>query len=277
MAALDGVEIKMARSMEHITSLREETTQFIEGQGAQYRRVRDEEPPKGWGFYVAWEPVPGRFGAIIGDALTNMRAALDHLASQLFFATKQAPTDAWINFPIASDPAKPLKSLQRVPAAAAPIIASVQPYQNLTRGQPAEIHPLHVLKLLVNRDKHEALTLTELFGASSIIRVTGIGGAPIFASVETPGGLATDPVGWLPDEAFPADEPWEIFATIEPILAIDLGNKRMLPILELLTSMHSYVQGEVIDPIAAACFSSSSLSVQGHASGVLAKEPDQFG
>jgi hypothetical protein len=254
MAALDGVEIKMARSMEHITLLREETTRFIANHGAQYRKVRDGEPPPGWSFYVAWEPVPGRFGAMIGDALTNMRAALDHLASQLFIATKQAPTDAWINFPIASDPAKPLKSLQRVPAAAAPIIVSVQPYQNLAKGQPAEIHPLHVLKLLVNRDKHEALTLTEMFGASSIIRVTRPGGVPILASVETPGGVATDLIGWLPDEAFPADEPWEIFATIEPVLAIDVGDKRMLPILELLLSMHRYVQGQVIDPIAAACF-----------------------
>lgn len=240
--------------MEHITSLREETARFIEGQDAQYRRVRDERPPPGWSFYVAWEPVPGPFGAIIGDALTNMRASLDHLASQLFIATRQGPTDAWINFPIVSDPAKPLKSLQRVPAAAAPIIVSVQPYQNPAKGQPVEIHPLHVLKLVVNKDKHEALTLTEMFRASSIIRVTGPGGAPIFASVETPGGVATDPVGWLPDEVFPADEPWEIFATIEPILAIEVGDKRMLPILELLMSMHRYVQGEVIDPIAAACF-----------------------
>lgn len=254
MPALDGVEIKMARSMEHITSLREEATRFIEGHGAQYRRVRDERPPTGWSFYVAWEPVPLRFGAIIGDALTNMRAALDHLASQLFIATKQAPTDAWINFPIVSDAAKPLKSLQRVPASAAPIIVSVQPYQNLPKGEPVEIHPLHVLKLLVNRDKHQALTLTEMFGASSVIQVTGLGGLPIYASVETDGGIATDPIGWLPDEAFPADQEWEYFATIEPILAIDVGHTEMFPILELLMSMYRYVQSEVIDPIAAACF-----------------------
>jgi hypothetical protein len=254
MAALDGVEIKMARSMEHITSLREETARFIENQGAQYRRVRDERPPPGWSFYVAWEPVPGLFGAIIGDALTNMRAALDHLASQLFIATRQGPTDAWINFPIVSDPAKPLKSLQRVPVAAAPIIVSVQPYQNPAKGQPVAIHPLHVLKLLVNRDKHEALTLTEMFGASSIIQITGLGGLPVYASVETDGGVATDPIGWLPDDAFPTDQEWEYFATIEPILAIDVGHTEMLPILDLLMSMHRYVQSEVIDPIAAACF-----------------------
>lgn len=254
MAALDGVEIKMTRSLEHINCLREEITQFIRDHPVQYRKERDDDPPKGWAFYVSWAEVPGRFGAIIGDALTNMRAALDHLASQLFIATNQAPTDAWINFPIVSDAGKPLKSLKRVPAAAAPIVQSVQPYQNVPKNQPAEIHPLHVLKLLVNRDKHEALTLTEMFGASSIIRVTGPGGAPVFNTVETPGGIATDRVGWLPDEAFPTDEPWEIFATIEPILAIDVGSKQMYPILELLVSMHRYVQGEVIEPIAAACF-----------------------
>lgn len=254
MAALDGVEIKMARSLEHLDCLRSETTQFIRDNPVRYRREPDDHPVKGWAFYVSWEQVPGRFGAIIGDTLTNMRAALDHLASQLFIATNQAPSDARINFPIVSDPGKQLKSLKRVPAAAAPIVVNVQPYHNVSKNQPAEIHPLHVLKLLVNRDKHEALTLTEMFGASSNIRVTGLGGEPIFGSVEAPGGIATDRVGWLPDEVFPTDEPWEIFATVDPILAIEVGSQRMYPIIDLLMSIHRYVQDEVIDPIAAACF-----------------------
>src|SRR2546422_3707428 len=203
MAALEGVEIKMARSLEHIGCLRDETTQFMRDHPVRCRKEPDDDPVKGWAFYVSWEQVPGRFGAIIGDALTNMRAALDHLASQLFIATNQAPTDARINFPIVSDPGTPLKSLKRVPAAAAPIVQRVQPYQNVPKNQPPEIHPLHVLKLLVNWDKHEALTLTEMFGASSNVRVTGLGGEPIFGSVVAPGGIATDRVGWLPDEVFP--------------------------------------------------------------------------
>jgi hypothetical protein len=254
MAALDGVEIKMARSLEHIDYLRDETTRFIRDNPGRYRREPDDDRVKGWALHVSWEVVPGRFGAIIGDALTNMRAALDHLASQLFISTNQAPTEARIVFPIVSDPGKALKSLQRVPAAAAPIVQRVQPYENVPKDQPPEIHPLHVLKLLVNRDKHEALMLTEMFGASSIIRVTGLGGEPIFGSVEAPEGIATDRVGWLPDEIFPNDEPWEIFATIDPILAIDVGSQRMYPIVDLLMSIHRYVRDEVIDPLTAACF-----------------------
>jgi hypothetical protein len=259
MSPLDGVEIKMTRSVEHITSLREETAGFIRDNPVRFYRRTDTVPlgdqvVDGWAVYASWPPVPGHFGAIIGDALTNMRAALDHLASQLFIATKQAPTDAWINFPIVSDPAGPLKSLQRVPAAAAPIVESVQPYQNLAKGQPAEIHPLHVLKLLVNRDKHEALTLTEMFGAAADIRITGPGGLPLYGRVEAQGGVATDPVGWFPDEVFPTDEPWEVFASIDPILALDVGDKRMHPIIELLMRIHRYVQNDVIEPIAGACF-----------------------
>src|SRR5438105_14643096 len=98
MAALDGVEIKMARSLEHIGCLGEDTAQFIRDSPVRYRTEPDDDPVKGWALYVLWEQVPGRFGAIIGDALTNMRAALDHLASQLFMATNQAPTDARIIF-----------------------------------------------------------------------------------------------------------------------------------------------------------------------------------
>jgi len=244
----------MARSLEHIGCLREETTRFIRDNPGRYRREPDDDPVKGWALYVSWGQVPGRFGAIIGDALTNMRAALDHLASRLFIATNQAPTEARINFPIVSDPGKALKSLQRIPAAAAPIVQRVQPYQNIPKNQPPEVHPLHVLKLLVSRDKHEALTLTEMFGASSTIRLTGLGGEPIFGVVETAGGVASDRVGWLPDEVFPSDGPWEIFATVDPILAIDVGGNRMCSIIDLLASIHRYVRDEVVDPIAAACF-----------------------
>src|SRR2546422_4197410 len=125
--------------------MRDEPTRFIRNNPVKSRKEPDDDPVKGWAFYVLWEQVPGRFGAIIGDALTNMRAALDHLASQLFIATNQAPTDARINFPIVSDPGKALKSLQRAPAAAAPIVQRVQPYQNILTNQPPEIHPLHVL------------------------------------------------------------------------------------------------------------------------------------
>src|SRR5437016_5341591 len=103
MTVLDGVRIKMARGLEHITSLREETSRFMRDHPVRCRKERDDGPAEGWAFYVSWEPVPGRFGAIVGDALTNMRAALDHLASQLFIATNQAPSDARIHFPIVSD------------------------------------------------------------------------------------------------------------------------------------------------------------------------------
>ena len=84
--------------------------------------------------------------------------------------------------------------------------------------------------------------------------LTGPGGAPIYGTSETPGGVATAPIGWFLDEAFPTDAPWELFTTIDPILAIDVGDRKMHPIIELLMSIHIYVQNEVIEPIAKACF-----------------------
>ena len=49
-----------------------------------------------------------------GSAFVTRWAALDHLASQLFIATNQAPTDARINFPIVSDPGNPLGGLSTI-------------------------------------------------------------------------------------------------------------------------------------------------------------------
>jgi hypothetical protein len=255
---LDGVEIKMDRSREHITSLVGENGRFIGDHPVRFtwdtREVTiGDQVVKGRVVSASWPSVPGRFGAIIGDALTNMRAALDHLASQLFIATNRAPTDARINFPIVSDPARPLKSLQRVPAGAAPIIEAVQPYQDAP-GHPPEIHPLHVLKLLVNRDKHEALTVTQMFAADARIRVTGLGGTPIFGELQVPDGIYPEEIGFLPMEMFPTDERWTVFTTLDPILSIDVGDGRMESIIELLDQMHRYVMDAVIVPLAAACF-----------------------
>lgn len=176
----------------------------------RHRAEHDDDPPKGWAFYADWPHVPGRFGAIIGDALTNMRAALDHLAWQCFIATSPTSAGTRVNFPICSAVPAPgdlITMLSHFPPAARPIVERVQPYQNIAKTKAAELHPLYVLILLVNTDKHPALTLTEMFGADSNIRVTGPGGSPLYASVDAPGGVVTDRIGWLPDEAFPSCEP----------------------------------------------------------------------
>lgn len=247
----------MARSREHIDTLRTETATFMQESPLQYRRVRDNSPSPGWAFYISWKnPVPGRLGAIIGDALTNMRAALDHLATQLSYIMPQVNATKRVNFPIihkAPGPGIRPSFLNQFPHAAAAIVESVQPYQNATLNRPPEIHPLYVLNVLVNADKHEALTVVEMFGSSSDIRVTGLGGEPIFGRVETPGGTAADKVGWLPDEVFSNTEPWEIVATIEQILAIDVGNRQMFPIVDLLMSIHKYLQEQIVYPLVAAC------------------------
>lgn len=254
---IDSVAVKLARSMEHIVSLRTESADFVRDHPVGYRMEHDDNQPKGWAFYAVSAQVPDRFGAIIGDVLTNMRAALDHLAWQVLSATRPTPpAREKIYFPIRSAAPAPgdrVAMLNHFPAAARPIVDRVQPYQNVAKKNPAELHPLYVLNLLVNTDKHRALTLTEMFGADSDIRVVGPGGSPLYARIGAPGGVMTDRIGWLPDEAFPSGEPWETIATINPIVAIDIGSREMYPVADLLYSMHRYVQEEVITPISTAC------------------------
>lgn len=71
--------------------------------------------------------------------------------------------------------------------------------------------------------------------------VTGPGGMPIFYAIESPGGMATDSVGFPPDEAFPADEPGRSSMRSSRSLAIDVSNKCMHPIVDLLVRMDRYV------------------------------------
>jgi hypothetical protein len=255
---LVGVQAKLARSDEHFAELRSAVMELIGESKASYRREADDNPLPGWSIFVSWgDPVPPRFGAVIGDILTNLRATLDHLAWQLVLRYGGIPTDS-TSFPIVSTPRTAPPGISgggAIPKDVQDLIGDVQPYSNLARGRAAEIHPLHVLKLLVNTDKHCALTVTEVFGANSDIRVTGRGGHPIFARAETPGGAAGERVAWLPASAFPEDEPWEIVATIEPIVAIDVGHRTMYPILDLLDDIRRFVGERVVASLTAAAFS----------------------
>lgn len=110
------------------------------------------------------EPMPDDWALIVGDILTNLRAALDHAvfghaAARQSLTPKQ---EKWLSYPIIttkSDWSDWLNQLQKKAITVEPnvltVIENSQPF-NAT-AFPPDWHPLALLNGLVNHDKHRAV------------------------------------------------------------------------------------------------------------------------
>lgn len=156
--------IKWARAVELQQELARGTREYAGLQAYEYVREDNagafDDPliRAHWRLRIA-EPRPERWSVLIGDVLTNFRAALDHA---FWYATNaQCGPPAKSNqvyFPIATTP-KTFKGYQKdlaglVSPAVWKVVESVQPVQG---GTDAYMHPLAILQWLNNADKHRAV------------------------------------------------------------------------------------------------------------------------
>lgn len=158
--SLDGPRAKIERSKKHFGDLHNEMLR-VASNVRPYRVVVEREPDarehviRIRGSHV----FPLSWSAIAGDAVHNLRAALDLLVCQLVLTTGKRP-DMKTEFPIFLDAAKyKAGSPRKVKGASktvVEIIESLQPYHKT--GNP-ESHPLWLLHRLDIRDKHQLLNI----------------------------------------------------------------------------------------------------------------------
>jgi hypothetical protein len=122
------------------------------------------------------EPPPDTWSPLIGDVLHNLHSTLDHLAWQLAsrrrYGVPPAP-DTRATFPIFNNRARFWKrnqrrtdwsaasgatALRRFPGDSRQLVLAVQPYED---GNRAEMHPLWLLHVLSNEDKHKTLHVVQ--------------------------------------------------------------------------------------------------------------------
>lgn len=103
----------------------------------------------------------------LGDAVHNLRSALDHLAWALVSDFGEKRPGSWVQFPIFTDDTEdgwtnPKRGARRTLAAIHPVharmIEGIQPYQWRSIGKDPTQHPLAHLAKLDNDDKHRLLT-----------------------------------------------------------------------------------------------------------------------
>ena len=157
--SLDGPRAKIERSKKHFGDLHDEM--IAASNLRPYRIVVEPEPDArervirvrgSYTFPLSWN-------AIAGDAIHNLRAALDLLIWQLVLANGKRP-DARTEFPIFVDATKykagAPRKMKGASKAAMDIVEGLQPYHKT--GNP-EGHLLWLLHRLDIRDKHQLLNI----------------------------------------------------------------------------------------------------------------------
>jgi hypothetical protein len=165
---LTSSNAKLDRAKTHIDALRGEVME-TNGSDVETIALGRKYEPETQTIVYRIERLPevrDSWGLLVGDAVHNMRCALDHLWWQLAIEhlgrepTKQEAKD--IQFPIISDPRfrndptlwERHRFMRHVDPAQAARFHPVQPYN---RRQDDELHPLEALADLSNTDKHRFL------------------------------------------------------------------------------------------------------------------------
>jgi hypothetical protein len=181
----ESVKLKLDWADEHVKTLKKAHDEFFATDPYTYRKVIEggTEKKEGTDHVFLWEkftPIPNNFGLIVGDAVHNARAALDHLAFALAKqgaaskgVTMTPEEETGIQFPIVTTNTKFKNQIGKgrlkyvVPDARA-LIKARQPY-SLVPGNP-EITPLFRVSQFDNTDKHRTINVT--IHAISIIQTS---------------------------------------------------------------------------------------------------------
>jgi hypothetical protein len=156
--------IKWARAVEHQRELAASGREFLGREAPSYvctDNAGDATDPlirMEWRINIS-QPYPERWSVLIGDVLTNLRAALDHTLWAAVELHSGPPANPHrIQFPITSKPKDLRKAAADVQALVAPpvwdIIEALQP---LHGGAEAHTAPLEILRWMSNVDKHRAV------------------------------------------------------------------------------------------------------------------------
>lgn len=252
MADLTSVDLKIQRARAHLMDLDGQVGEYLDRQ--PYKIVLNTPPSDPLlmfiEFHVVTEPDIG-LGLIVGDFLTNLRAALDHMTCRLVEHSGGVVTER-TQFPI-RDSTTTATGRQRTFAidgisdpAMLDVFEAFQPYKV---GTPTA-HPLAVLRDLCNADKHRLLHVAtaHLGGARAGIILDD--GTEV-AATNPPGRLVADQT---PIVAIRLEAPFirsehpktQVFAEGEAFVGlVDVGAASGRPASLVLKECLEYVEANV--------------------------------
>jgi hypothetical protein len=145
--------VKLARAQTFIEALETELARYIASKPLSGRLRHDAVPPN---IYVEWAGITMLPGAIVGDAVHNLRTSLDLMASEMARINSQSDSDVYFPFASNADQFEMViksRKFDRAGEDAVALLKSFAPY----RGGNERLRALHDLDI---QDKHKALVPT---------------------------------------------------------------------------------------------------------------------
>jgi hypothetical protein len=198
---------------------------------------------------------------ILGDALHNLRSALDHLATSLVIVSGGRPnTDVYprTQFPLfldrldKGDAIRDVTIKPKLMPAGEAILERTQPYN---RTDDPTRHPLAILNELSNVDKHRVVNLTQgAFGRISVTLRRKSDGAILGHDERVSPSIGNAVVAVFPAVDFPPPDQVDVDAKFAPLVTLDVPTKlARFDLRELLDEMSASVR-QVAEEFAVACF-----------------------
>jgi hypothetical protein len=148
------IQVKIKRAKEHITNLESAIHDFYDSNPYQVSTKRDES--RRLIYYLSKvEPTPTCIATIAGDAIQNLRSALDHLAWQLFqIGTGRTISNDKVYFPIADNATEYNRYLSRLRGMRIDAMTTFKVIQPFKGGKDEKLWVLNKLNII---DKHRLL------------------------------------------------------------------------------------------------------------------------
>lgn len=244
MPRLDGARIKLRRAAHHIEGLKREARLYLEAR--PFVLVQREDPNGDLVSYVSIHtPVPTDWAATVGDAVHNLRSALDHVAWQFVEAAGTTPTrDTY--FPIGhASPEASIAATTRALKGASPVAHRFVHRLRTYSGGNLILNQLHALDI---EDKHRLILIVGAAHTHFVLKIKAK-----FPWQETP--FEFPPIAHnTADRKFPLQDGVEVFRVCKAArhgdqmielgfeLAFgDVSEVRGLPLIETLNIMHNHV------------------------------------
>lgn len=246
MATLDGVRIKLARADRHIAELRTAAQEFFDSKPYTIYEVEEANGDLVRRLRIV-RTIPNDWPAVLGDAIHNLRSALEFLAWQLVERNNSTPA-RHTGFPIVDSKKELGLGLISKLAGASPasvrMVRRLKPY----KGGNSLLHQIHSLDIV---DKHRLILIVGAANKALVLKF----------HMKIPGQdqlYAFPPLAMEPsDRQFPLTDGVEVFRIMaaarkdDPLtksehkivfeLAFgDVDEVKSLPLIETLEAMHKH-------------------------------------
>jgi hypothetical protein len=245
---MESVDAKMIRAHEHIETLGREATEYLSSIDMMLHLKTAPYLPNPWIVFHASDYIPPmRLTTLIGDAVHNMRAALDNLVCGLAKTNDRSCTCKGTAFPYRQNEADWAANVQfdldGVPKAARKIIKSLQPWLDPTS-------PLRILNKLSNIDKHRHCNLALTYSRDTKFRIYCNDGRILEVAAETPLYLGDGQTFTLPIESSLVMPSARIQSSATFVLTFqEEGPWADWPIMKVLQDCFDHIERKVIPPL----------------------------